>query len=211
MYEELKQKDIDVLAYLKDHSSRYGYPPSVREICKKLDIKSTSTVFAIIKRLEKHNYIRKDPTKPRAIEILDRDTESSSLNYNDEVLRLPLVGQIAAGSPILAEENIEEYIALPSSYVKNGSSFMLKVKGDSMLNAGILDGDYIIIDPSNKNPSNGKMVAALIDGDTSTVKTLERRDNKIILKPENPDYQPMIFNPSQVSILGLVSGVFRVI
>lgn len=210
MYEELRQKDIYVLEYLREHSSRYGYPPSVREICKKLDIKSTSTVFAIMKKLEKHNYIRRDPSKPRAIEILDRDTDNSYLNYNDEVLRLPLIGQIAAGSPILAEENIEEYIALPSSYIRNGGSFMLRVKGDSMINAGILDGDYIIIDPSKKSPSNGKIVAALIDGDTSTVKTIEKYDNHIVLKPENPDYSPMIFEPGQVSILGLVCGVFRI-
>lgn len=210
MYEELRQKDIYVLEYLREHSSRYGYPPSVREICKKLDIKSTSTVFAIMKKLEKHNYIRRDPSKPRAIEILDRDTDNSYLNYNDEVLRLPLIGQIAAGSPILAEENIEEYIALPSSYIRNGGSFMLRVKGDSMINAGILDGDYIIVDPSKKSPSNGKIVAALIDGDTSTVKTIEKYDNHIVLKPENPDYSPMIFEPGQVSILGLVCGVFRI-
>src|SRR3712207_1942022 len=197
MYEELKQKDIDVLSFLKEHSARHGYPPSVREICKQLDIKSTSTVFAIINRLEKYKYIRKDPSKTRAIEILDRDTESTSLGYDSEILKLPLIGQIAAGSPILAEENIEEYIALPASHVKNGNSFMLKVKGDSMINAGILDGDYIIIDPSIKSPKDGKMVAALIDGETATVKTIHRYGSQIILKPENPDYQSMIFRSEE--------------
>lgn len=213
MYEDLKPKQLAVLGFLKEHSGKYGYPPSVREICSHLDIKSTSTVFAILNNLEKKSYIRRDPTKPRAIEILDSSFASSSnLNYNPEIIQLPLVGRIAAGQPILAEENIEEYMSLPASHVKGKDCFMLRVRGDSMINVGILNDDYIIVDSSVKNPSNGDMIAALVDEMGATVKTF-RKDkndkNKILLIPENDDYQTMEFHVSQVSILGKVTGVFR--
>lgn len=208
MYEELKEKDILVLNYIKEHSGNKGYPPSVREICNKLGIKSTSTVFGILNRLEKYEYIRKDPTKPRAIEILDKNSENPTIT-NREVISLPVVGEIAAGEPIFAEENIEEYIPLPSSYIKGRNCFMLKVKGDSMIDAGIFDRDLIVVDSSDKNPKKGKIIAALIDGDTATVKRLDIRNGKIILIPENKTYSEMIFSPEEIQILGSVTGVFR--
>ncbi len=208
MYEELKEKDILVLNYIKEHSGNKGYPPSVREICNKLGIKSTSTVFGILNRLEKYEYIRKDPTKPRAIEILDKNSENPTIT-NREFISLPVVGEIAAGEPIFAEENIEEYIPLPSSYIKGRNCFMLKVKGDSMIDAGIFDRDLIVVDSSDKNPKKGKIIAALIDGDTATVKRLDIRNGKIILIPENKMYSEMVFSPEEVQILGSVTGVFR--
>lgn len=212
MYEDLKEKDILVLEYIKEHSGAKGYPPSVREICKKLGIKSTSTVFKILNRLEKYDYIRKDATKPRAIEILDKGVSSENIvGFNSEVINIPIVGQIAAGEPIFAEENIEEYMTLPSSYVKGKNCFMLRVKGDSMIDVGIMDRDYIIVDSSQINPIDGKIVVALVNEDSSTVKTLLRKDNKIILKPENSLYEEMVFEADQVSIMGTVTGVFRVI
>lgn len=208
MYEELREKDILVLNYIKEHSGNKGYPPSVREICNELGIKSTSTVFGILNRLEKYEYIRKDPTKPRAIEILDKNSENPTIT-SQEIISLPVVGEIAAGEPIFAEENIQEYIPLPSSYIKGRSCFMLKVKGDSMIDAGIFDRDLIVVDSSDKKPKKGKIIAALIDGDTATVKRLDIRNGKIILIPENKMYSEMVFSPEEVQILGSVTGVFR--
>lgn len=208
MYEELREKDILVLNYIKKHSGNKGYPPSVREICNELGIKSTSTVFGILNRLEKYEYIRKDPTKPRAIEILDKNSENPTIT-SQEIISLPVVGEIAAGEPIFAEENIQEYIPLPSSYIKGRSCFMLKVKGDSMIDAGIFDRDLIVVDSSDKKPKKGKIIAALIDGNTATVKRLDIRNGKIILIPENKMYSEMVFSPEEVQILGSVTGVFR--
>ncbi|WP_101772921.1 transcriptional repressor LexA [Peptostreptococcus faecalis] len=212
MYEDLNNKEITVLKFLKEHTGEKGYPPSVREICKALDIKSTSTVFSLLNSLEKNKYIRKDPTKPRAIEILDKNFEDSPSNsFDTEILNIPVVGRIAAGQPIFAEENIEEHLPLPASHVKGNNCFVLRVEGDSMVEAGIFHRDYIVVDSSNIAPPNGKIVVALIDEDTSTVKTLQKTDNQIILKPENSLYDPMIFSPEQVKIIGVVTGVFRVL
>ncbi|MEG0249717.1 MAG: transcriptional repressor LexA [Peptostreptococcus sp.] len=212
MYEDLKAKEILVLEYIKEHSGAKGYPPSVREICKKLDIKSTSTVFNILNRLERFDYIRKDATKPRAIEILSKGiTSENTVGYNSETINIPIVGQIAAGEPIFAEENIEEYMTLPSSHVKGQECFMLRVKGDSMIDVGIMNRDYIIVDSSQINPTDGKIVVALVNEDTSTVKTFLKKGDKIVLKPENALYEPMVFEADEVSIMGTVTGVFRVI
>lgn len=210
MYEDLKEKDIAVLEFIKEHCGAKGYPPSVREICKKADIKSTSTVFAILKRLEKLEYIRKDPTKPRAIEILEKSIDTGdTIGLHAEILNLPLVGQIAAGEPILAEQNIDEYIPLPASHVEGKECFLLKVNGDSMVDAGILDRDYIIVDASQTTPPQGKIVAAMVDGNDATVKRFYKKDGKIILRPENSIYSDMVFEPAQVQILGTVTGLFR--
>ena len=212
MYEDLKEKDIAVLEFIKEHCGAKGYPPSVREICKKADIKSTSTVFAILKRLEKLEYIRKDPTKPRAIEILEKSIDTGdTIGLHAEILNLPLVGQIAAGEPILAEQNIDEYIPLPASHVEGKECFLLKVNGDSMVDAGILDRDYIIVDASQTTPPQGKIVAAMVDGNDATVKRFYKKDGKIILRPENSIYSDMVFEPAQVQILGTVTGLFRTI
>ena len=191
MYDNLNEKELAVLNFLKAHIKDRGYPPSVREICKNLDIKSTSTVFAILNTLEKNKYIRKDPSKTRAIEILDMSDESNRLNLNPEIINLPLVGSIAAGSPILAQENIEDYIGLPSAYIKGKDCFMLKIKGDT-------------------RADNGKIVVALINGESATVKTIEKKNGKIWLIPQNSAYEPMIFEPDQVKVMGSVTGVFRV-
>lgn len=210
MYDNLTEKELSVLNFLKYHIKDKGYPPSVREICKNLDIKSTSTVFGILNRLEKNKYIRKDPSKTRAIEILGDDNGSNNYNFDPEIINLPLVGSIAAGSPILAQENIEDYIGLPSAYIKGKDCFMLKIKGDSMVEVGIMDKDYIIIDAADTRADNGKIVVALINGESATVKTLEKRDGKIWLIPQNSAYEPMIFEPDQVKVMGTVTGVFRV-
>lgn len=209
MFEDLKEKDIKVLEFLVEHTGQKGYPPSVREICSTLDIKSTSTVFAILNRLEKLEYIKRDPTKPRAIEILNRNSDTTITN--SEIVNIPVVGNIAAGSPIFADENIEEYMPLPASYIKGKSCFMLHVKGDSMINAGIFENDLIIVDSSNKSPNKGKIVAALINGETATVKRYYVENKHVVLKSENPEYQDMIFMPEEVDILGCVTGVFRML
>ena len=212
MYEDLKEKDITVLKYIKEHCGTKGYPPSVREICKKADIKSTSTVFAVLKKLEKLDYIRKDPTKPRAIEILNKSLENDDVvGIHTEILNLPLLGQIAAGEPILAEQNIDEYIPLPASYIRGKNCFLLKVKGDSMIEAGIFEKDYIIVDASQTTPTQGKIVAAMIDGNEATVKRFYKKDGKIILRPENSLYSDMVFEANRVQILGTVTGLFRTI
>lgn len=213
MYDDLKEKDKRVLDYIKDHVGDKGYPPSVREICRGLEIKSTSTAFSILSKLEKKGYIRKDPTKPRAIEILDKDRGKISaglLGMNSEIINLPVVGSISAGLPVLADENIEEYIPLPESMVKGENCFMLKVKGDSMIEAGIFENDFIIVDSANRTPQKGKIVVALINGESATVKTLKTMDSSIvILKPENQNYDLMIYPIDQVEIIGQVTGLLR--
>lgn len=212
MYEDLKEKDITVIEYIKEHCGTKGYPPSVREICKKANIKSTSTVFEVLKKLEKLNYIRKDPTKPRAIEILNKSLKNDDVvGIYTEILNLPLLGQIAAGEPILAEQNIDEYIPLPASYIRGKNCFLLKVKGDSMIEAGIFEKDYIIVDASQNTPNQGKIVAAVIDGNEATVKRFYKKDGKIILRPENAIYSDMVFEVNRVQILGTVTGLFRTI
>ncbi len=210
MYEDLKEKDLAVLGFIKDQCSKKGYPPSVRELCKMANIKSTSTVFSILQKLEKLDYIKKDPTKPRAIEILDKSLENDNIiGLNAEILNLPVLGQIAAGLPILAEENIDEYIPLPASQIKGKNCFLLRVKGDSMIDVGIFEKDYIVVDASETNPAQGKIIAALVDENEATIKRFYKKDGKIILRPENSIYSDMVFEANQVQILGTVTGLFR--
>ena len=187
-----------------------GYPPSVREICTAVNIKSTSTVHGYLNKLEKLGYIRRDPTKPRAIEVLDGNSNPNVSGLNQEIINLPLVGQITAGEPILAQENIEEYIPLPSNLIKGSDNFVLKVKGDSMVNAGILNNDYIIVDKKN-TASNSQIVIALINGETSTVKRFYKENNFVRLQPENDFMEPIILEANSVEIIGVVTGVFRTI
>ena len=153
----LNVQEQRVLDYIKETIRTTGYPPSVRETCDAVGLKSTSTVHSHLNKLEKYGYIRRDATKPRAIEVLDGNKTS----FNHEVLNLPLVGQVTAGQPILAEENVEEYIPFPANFIKGNDNFVLKVKGDSMINAGILNGDYVIVDKKNTS-SNGEIAVALI-------------------------------------------------
>lgn len=200
--EDLSKKQLDILTYIKNEIYKKGYPPSVREICDAVELKSTSTVHGHLERLEKKGFIRRDPTKPRAIEVLD---SSSGISYRREMVELPVVGKVAAGVPILAEENIEDTFPVPIEFIGNSSAFMLIVKGDSMINAGIFDGDYVIV-RQQSIAKNGDIVVALIN-DEATVKTYYKEKDYFRLQPENPYLMPII--TKELSILGKVIGVFR--
>lgn len=210
MYLDLTNKQILILEFIKDQLTQKGYPPSVREICAAVDLRSTSTVHSHLNKLEKLGYIRRDATKPRAIEVLDSNKGEGVNGLNQEVLHLPVIGQITAGEPIFAEQNIEEYIPLPANFIVGKDNFILKVKGESMINAGILDGDYVIVDKAN-TAYNSQIVVALVREDSATVKRFFKEKNHIRLQPENEFMEPIILDPSEVSILGHVRGVFRVI
>ena len=200
-YGKITAKQQEILSYIKDEILKRGYPPAVREICEAVHLKSTSSVHSPLETLEKNGYIRRDPTKPRAIEICD----DSFQMVRTEMVSIPVVGQVAAGQPILAEENIDSYFPIPAEYVPRGESFILNVKGDSMINAGIFSGDQIFVN-SCDTARNGEIVVALID-DSATVKTFYKEDGHIRLQPENDDMDPIIVNDCQ--ILGKVYGVFR--
>ena len=211
MYSNLTDKQIAILEFIKSEISKKGYPPAVREICDAVSLRSTSTVHSHLNKLEKLGYIRKDPTKPRAIEVLDKARDDDDvIGLHQEMINLPLIGQITAGEPIFAEQNIEEYIPLPASLVSGKDNFVLRVKGDSMVNAGILNGDYVVVDKKN-TAANGQMVAALVENEKATVKTFYKEDGKIRLQPENDFMEPFIFEDAQVQIIGIVTGVFRVL
>ena len=201
-YGKISHKQQEILNYIKDEILSRGFPPAVREICDAVHLKSTSSVHAHLESLERNGYIRRDPTKPRAIEILDD-------NFNltrREVVNVPMIGTVAAGQPILAVENIEGYFPIPSEFMPNEQSFMLKVKGESMINAGILDGDQVLVE-KKKDAQNGDIVVALLD-DSATVKTFYREDGHIRLQPENDSMDPIIVD-HEIQILGKVFGVFR--
>jgi len=202
MGNSLSSKQKEILEYIKNEILDRGYPPTVREICEKVDLKSTSSVHAHLEKLEKNGYIRRDPTKPRAIEIVD-----DSFNMvRTEMVSLPVIGTVAAGSPILAEENISNYFPVPADMIPHGEpSFVLKVKGDSMINAGIFSGDQIFVQCCS-TARNGDTVVALID-DSATVKTFYKESGYIRLQPENDTMDPIIVEDCQ--ILGKVFGVFR--
>ena len=210
MYIDLTNKQIMILEFIKDQLAQKGYPPSVREICAAVNLRSTSTVHSHLNKLEKLGYIRRDATKPRAIEVLDLKKGENANGLNQEILHLPVVGQITAGEPILAEQNIEEYIPLPANLIIGKDNFILKVKGDSMINAGILDGDYVIVDKAT-TAYNSQIVVALIRQNNATVKRFFKEENTIKLQPENDCMDSIILDSSEVSIIGHVRGVFRVI
>lgn len=200
-YGKITAKQEEILEYIKHQILQKGYPPAVREICEAVRLKSTSSVHSHLETLEKNGYIRRDPTKPRAIEILD-DTFNLTRR---EVVNVPIVGSVAAGTPLLATENIENYFPIPMEFMPNQNVFMLRVKGDSMINAGIFNGDTILV-RQQPNASNGDMVVALIE-DSATVKTYYKEDGHYRLQPENDHMDPIIVD--NVSILGIVFGVFR--
>lgn len=204
MYDDLTQRDIDVLLYIKRCVETNGYPPTVREVCKDCSIKSTSTVHASMEKLELLNYIRKDPTKPRAIEILDPSSDDVLLTKKKTV-DIPIVGTVTAGIPILAYENIEDTFPLPLSFARDKDLFILKVKGESMINDGILDGDFVIIE-KGEYAKNGDKVLALI-GDEATIKTFYKEDNRFRLQPEN-DFMKPIYT-TDLKILGHIVGLYR--
>ncbi|BCZ28705.1 LexA repressor [Claveliimonas bilis] len=198
---KISPKQKEILEYIKDQILQRGFPPAVRDICEAVHLKSTSSVHSHLETLEKNGYIRRDPTKPRAIEILD-DTFNLTRR---EVTNVPLIGHVAAGEPILAQENIENYFPIPVEMLPNNNTFMLTVKGESMINAGILDGDYVLVEEQH-TAHNGDMVVALIE-DGATVKTFYKEEGVIRLQPENDFMDPIIVR--DVQILGKVIGVFR--
>ena len=200
-YGKISKKQLEILEYIKSEILRIGYPPAVREICEAVNLKSTSSVHSHLETLEKNGYIRRDPTKPRAIEIID-DTFNLTRR---EMVNVPIVGQVAAGEPILAEQNITNYFPIPIEFMPNNETFLLTVKGESMINAGILDG-YMVLVESTSVASNGEMVVALVD-DSATVKTFYKEEGIYRLQPENDTMEPIIV--SEVEILGKVIGVFR--
>ena len=203
MYSDLTNKQKLILEYIKEQQSEKGYPPSVREMCNYVGLKSTSTVHSHLKTLEELGYIRRDPTKPRAIEVLDNINEISQ-----EIISIPVIGQITAGEPILAQQNIEGYIPFPANLVKGSDNFILKVKGESMINAGILNNDYAIVDRTNY-ADNSQIVVALINSEHATVKRFFKERNMVRLQPENEFMDPLILSEKSVEIIGVVKGVFR--
>ena len=222
----MKDREKKILEYMKAEIREKGYPPTVREICADLGIKSTSTVHKDLANLEKEGYIRKDPARPRTVVVVDEDFDqlaavraasgaaaeiSGDAGGNVErtdIVDIPLVGRIAAGTPILAEQNIEDSFPIPARFIGNGTNFMLTVRGESMIEAGIMDGDYILVEQCN-TARNGDMVVAMVDGFESeaTVKTFYREDDHIRLQPENSCMSPIIVK--DVKSLGKVKGVFR--
>ncbi len=197
----ITNKQEEILNYIKNEILKRGFPPTVREICQTVGLKSTSSVHSHLESLEKNGYIRRDPTKPRAIEILD-----DSFNMlRREMVNVPVVGTVAAGQPILAEQNIDSYFPIPAEFMPNEQSFILRVKGESMVNAGIMDGDQVIV-RQQETARNGDIVVALID-DSATVKTFYKEDGHYRLQPENDSMDPIIVDDCQ--ILGKVFGVFR--
>jgi len=204
MYEDLSDKQLEILNYMKMEINKKGYPPSVREICEAVSLRSTSTVHGHLSKLEDKGYIRRDPTKPRAIEILSNDP-FNDLSYNKEIVNIPVIGKVTAGQPILAVENIEDVFPLPMEFIDHGNTFILSVKGDSMIEAGILDNDYVVI-RQQSFASNGDIIVALID-DEATIKRFFKEADHIRLQPENSLMEPIILN--DVVILGKVTGVFR--
>lgn len=223
----LKDREQKILDYMKAEIKQKGYPPTVREICSALDIKSTSTAHKDIASLVKQGYIKKDPSKPRALMIVDNgedieehdsvdavyDTGAGAVSdgvshVREEVVDIPVVGRIAAGTPILAEQNIEDSFPVPARFAGNGTNFMLTVRGESMIEAGIMDGDYILVE-QQQTARNGDIVVAMVDGFESeaTVKTFYRESDHVRLQPENSTMSPIIVK--DVKILGKVKGVFR--
>ena len=198
---KISPKQQEILEYIKSQILERGFPPAVRDICEAVHLKSTPSVHSHLETLEKNGYIRRDPTKPRAIEILD-----DSFNFmRREMVNVPIIGHVAAGEPILAEQNIENYFPIPMEYMPNNQTFILKVKGESMINAGILDGDMVLVE-QRSTARNGEMVVALIE-DGATVKTFYKEDGIIRLQPENDTMDPIMV--TDVQILGKVIGIFR--
>ncbi|KAB0577906.1 transcriptional repressor LexA [Fusobacterium naviforme] len=198
---KITEKQQEILNYIKDTILSKGYPPAVREICDAVHLRSTSSVHAHLESLEKNGYIRKDPTKPRTIEVVDD-------NFNltrRELANIPILGQVAAGEPILAEQNILDYFPIPTDYLPNSETFMLKVRGDSMINVGIFDGDTVIVARQN-TAANGEIVVAMVE-DGATVKRFYKEKGYYRLQPENDSMEPILVE--QVAVLGKVVGLIR--
>ncbi len=204
----LSKRQQQVLDYIRDTVNDRGYPPSVREIGDAVGLSSPSSVHSQLSALVDMGMITRDPTKPRAIVVVETQSEKQTTRVEDDRLReIPLLGRIAAGTPILAAEHVEEVVPLPVSLVGDGPVFLLEVKGDSMIDAGIHEGDLVAIHSQNE-ARDGEIVAALIDGEEASVKRLRRKDGKVILESANPDYAPMVFSDG-VELIGKVVSVLR--
>ncbi|MEX2557653.1 MAG: transcriptional repressor LexA [Actinomycetota bacterium] len=204
--EQLTERQRRILDFITETRDERGYPPSVREIGDAVGLHSPSSVHAQLATLAQKGYLTKDPTKPRAIRVHDGSTPAKAGVSSANTVEVPLVGRIAAGGPILAEQNVEDTMALPRDLVGSGTLFALKVRGDSMINAGILDGDTVIV-RQQPEASDGEIVAALVGDDEATVKRLSRKGGKVRLLAENPAYDPI--EPEEVSVLGKVVAVLR--
>jgi|SRR3990172_4825071 len=204
---DISDRQRQILELITTTVQRRGYPPSVREIGEAVGLSSPSTVHSHLSTLVDAGYLRRDPSKPRAIEVVDTGNEYELRRA--PVRDVPLVGRIAAGSPILAEEDIEEIFPLPTELVGNDPVFMLRVQGDSMLNAGIFDGDLVVV-RRQPDAHNGEIVAALIGGEEATIKRLRRESDRVVLLPENPVYEPIVLT-SDVEIIGRVVAVLRTV
>ena len=202
-YGKITPKQQEILDFIKSEILNKGYPPAVRDICEAVHLKSTSSVHSHLETLEKNGYIRRDPTKPRAIEIMDEGF--NYLRTETEITSIPVVGTVAAGQPLLAVENITDYFPFPANLLPNEETFILKVKGDSMINMGIYDGDYLIVEKTN-TANNGDVVVALVD-DSATVKRFYAEDGHFRLQPENDFMDPIIVD--NVEILGKAIRLIR--
>lgn len=200
-YGKISSKQREILEYIKSEIINRGYPPAVREICEAVNLKSTSSVHSHLETLEKNGYIRRDPTKPRAIEIIDDDFNLA----RREIINVPIIGTVAAGQPLLAVENIDGYFPLLAENLPNEDLFMLRVQGESMINAGIFNGDKILIQ-KQETAKNGEIVVALVE-DSATVKRFYKEEDHFRLQPENDTMEPIIVD--DVSIVGKVIGLFR--
>lgn len=205
MYEDLRDMQVRIMEFILAEVKKRGYPPSVREICQAVGLKSTSSVHSHLVKLESLGYIKRDPTKPRAIELNEEKFDRTDMD-KEHVVMVPVVGSVAAGMPILAMENIDWHFPLPEHFVGGGTYFMLEVNGESMVEAGILDKDYVLV-KQTQSAENGDMVVALLD-DSATVKTFYREKGHIRLQPENSSMSPIIVTEN-IQILGKVKGVFR--
>ncbi|ANA82188.1 transcriptional repressor, LexA family protein [Paenibacillus vortex V453] len=203
---KISSRQLAILEFIRNEVRSKGYPPSVREIGEAVGLASSSTVHGHLDRLEKKGLIRRDPTKPRAIELLGQEESDSANLFTHTIARVPVVGKVTAGVPITAMENIEDYFPLPQHYVGDDKVFMLSVVGDSMIEAGIHSGDYVIV-RQQQTADNGDIVVAMTEEDEATVKTFYKEKDHVRLQPENPTYEPLRLN--HVTILGKVIGLFR--
>lgn len=208
---DLTKRQQEIFDFIRSYSDKNGYPPTVRDIGKAVGLASSSTVHAHLSNLEKLGVLRRDPTKPRALELLDRATRSAGSAVQGAIDKvrpagLPVVGAVAAGSPVLAEENIEEYVQVPQAAGGEEGEYVLKVRGDSMVDAGILEGDYVVVQRRDE-ARDGEIVVALVGDDEATVKRYFRESDHIRLQPENPTMDPILAD--DVQILGRVVGLFR--
>ena len=204
---ELTGKRREILDYIAAQIRDRGFPPSVREIGEAVGLTSSSTVHAHLSTLQRQGYLRRDPTKPRAIEVR-WDANSGAAIERRPTRHVPLVGDVAAGTDVLAQENVEELLPLPEDFTGDGQVFMLRVRGDSMVDAGILDGDYVVV-RQQEEVAKGDVVVAGLPGGEATVKTYGRRGAKVVLTPANPRLEPMVFDPADISIYGRVVTVMR--